>query len=206
MADRRTCKVDRVVGAYDLDPARDGYDSVDDYLVARWTGDDGRAPAGYRRLAAWFNQRLIKHVYDRHGRETVGLRVEHEYEALTGDDELVRREVIDDLRADGIDAAALVQDLVSWSTLRHHLKGCLGAEKPTEPATTDWERESVRIARARTAEKVAAALRSLDAKGQLPNAERAEVSVQVQLSCPDCPVRVPLSEAVRRGYICREHL
>lgn len=206
MAGARDCKVDWAVEAYDLDPARDGYDSVDAYLQARWTGADGRAADGYRTLATWFNKRLLKQVYDANGRETVGPRLDSEYDALTGDDELARREVMDDLRADGIDASALVDDMVSWSTLRHHLKDCLEAEKSPASADTDWERESVRIASERTAEKVAEALRSLDSKGELPNADRAEVTVQVQLSCPACPVRVSLAEAISRGYICRDHL
>jgi DNA-binding transcriptional ArsR family regulator len=132
--------------------------------------------------------------------------VSSEYEALTGDDELAREEVLEDLRSDGIDAAAVVDDMVSWSTLRHHLKDCLEAEKAPARAATDWERESVRIAQERTAQKVSDALRSLESKGELPQAERAEVAVQVQLSCPECPVRVSLAEALNRGYICREHL
>jgi DNA-binding transcriptional ArsR family regulator len=206
MAAEGACKVDRVVEEYGLDPARADYDSVDGYLRARWTGSDGRSADGYRTLARWFNKRLLKHVYDTHGRETVGVRVDSEYDALTGDDGLAREEVLEDLRADGIDAAAVVDDMVSWSTLRHHLNDCLDAEKATTTATTDWERESVRIAQERTAEKVAEALRSLESKGDLPSADRAEVAVQVQLSCPECPVRVSLSEAVSRGYICRDHL
>lgn len=206
MAADAGCKVDAVVDQYGLEPARAGYDAVDAYLEDRWTGADGRSPDGYRTLAEWFNKRLLKHVYDEHGRETVGRRLDGDYDALTGDDELLREEVLDDLRADGIDADALREDMVSWSTLRHHLKGCLDAEKAPERAATDWERESVRIARERTAEKVAEALRSLDAKDRLPNAERAEVDIQVQLSCPECPVRVPLSEALSRGYVCRDHL
>lgn len=206
MAAGAGCKVDRVVETYGLDPAHDRFDTVDDYLVTRWTGADGRPPDGYRTLAEWFNGRLLKQVYDEHGRETVGLRVDSDYRALTGDDDLVRLEVMDDLRADGIDAEALCDDMVSWSTIRHHLKGCLDAEKPRSEADTDWEHESVRIAMSQTAEKVTAALRSLDAKGDLPNAQQAAVDIQVQLSCPECPVRVPLAEAVDRGYICRDHL
>lgn len=206
MAAEGDCKVDHVVSKYDLGPARPGYDSVDAYLRARWTGSDGRSADGYRTLARWFNKRLLKHVYDEHGREAVGVRLDSAYTALTGDDDLAREEVLADLEADGIDAATLVRDMVSWSTLRHHLQGCLDAEKPLEPATTEWERESVRIAQERTVGKVEEALSSLDSKGQLPGADRVEVTVQVQLTCPECPVRVSLSEAVSRGYICRDHL
>lgn len=205
MAGASGCKVDRVVERHGLDPARRDFDSVDAYLAARWTGADGRTAVGYRTLADWFNKRLMKQVYDAHGRETVGLRVDSDYEALTGDDELVGEEVRADLRADGIDAGALSSDMISWSTLRHHLNDCLDAEKPAPSGDTDWERESVRIARERTAEKVAEALRSLDSKGELPNASRAGVSVQVHLSCPECPVRVPLPEAIGRGYVCPDH-
>lgn len=200
------CKVERVTARFGLDVVRDEYDSIDEYLLTRWTGGDGRVPDGYRTLADWFNKRLLKHVYDERGRETVGLRVEGDYHALTGDDDLVREEVLDALEADDIDASALHDAMISWSTLRHHLKDCLNGEKTRSSATTDWERESVRIASERTAGKVAEALRSLDSKGTLPNAVDAEIDVQIQLSCPDCPVRVPLSEAVSRGYVCRDHL
>lgn len=206
MADRRRCKVDRALEKYDLDTVITRYDTVDEYLLARWKGTDGREGEGYRPLTDWFNERLLKYVYDEAGRESLGTRLESEYAALTGDDDLLREEVADDLRADGIAADEILDDMVSWSTMRHHLKGCLDGEKARAASSSDWERESIRIARRMTLEKVHDALRSLDSKGKLPGGVDAETVVQIQVQCPHCHVRVPLDEALDRGYVCEAHL
>lgn len=200
----RGCKVDFVIDRYALSAPKSGYSSLDEYLVARWTGTEGES-AGYQQLTDWFNKRLLKHVYEQNGRETIGTRIDSEYEALNGDDELVREEVIDDLASDGIAAESLTDDMVSWSTMRRHLKDCLEAEKPTPPSRTDWELESVNIARERAEQKTVAALRSLANKQRLPEAHRADVTVQIKLSCPECPTRIPLEDALARGYVCNDH-
>lgn len=200
------CKVDRVVRRYGMTPGDPAYDTIHRHLAAQWTGQDGRSAVGYRALTEWFNKRLLKQVYDKRGRETLGARLDNEYETLTGDDELLREELIDDLDADGIDGREITEDMVSWSTIRHHLKGCLGENKDTEPAATDWEYDSVRIASDQVSAKANEALRALASKGELPKADDAEVDVRVELSCPECPVRVPFEDAVSRGYICKDHL
>lgn len=204
MTAERGCKVDFVVDRHDLSAPKSGYSSIDEYLVARWTGTEGESE-GYKQLTEWFNKRLLKRIYERNGRETLGIRIHSEYEALTGDDEIVREEVIDDLSSDGIAAESLVDDMVSWSTMRRHLQDCLEAEKTTPPSRTDWELESIDIARERTEEKTIAALRSLANKKQLPDADRANVTVQIKLSCPECPTRIPLQDALARGYVCKDH-
>lgn len=206
MASRQRCKIDRALDEYELDTVVSGHDTVDEYLLARWNGADGRSAEGYRPLADWFNKRLLKHAYDEGGRDATGTRLQSEYDALTGDDELVREEVADDLRMDGIDVDEILDDMISWSTMRHHLKSCLEAEKDRPDSTSEWERRSVDIARHQTEEKAAAALSSLDSKGTLPGGSRADTFVQVQLQCPVCHVRVPFDEALSRGYICEEHL
>lgn len=206
MNDDAQCKIDIVVDRRDLDATETRYGSVDERLLTRWTGADGREADGYRSLAEWFNKRLLKHVYDQQGRETTGQRLENDYEALTGADDIVREEVMDDLRDDGVDAESVVADMISWSTMRDHLKGCLGGEKPTADATTDWERNSVEVAKRITAGKVEDALRSLDRKGRLPGGAEAEVELQVLLSCPECPTRIPFLDAIDRGFVCSDHL
>lgn len=204
MTTDRGCKVDFVIDRYDVSAPKSGYSSLDEYLVARWTGTEGES-AGYQQLTEWFNKRLLKHVYEQNGRETIGTRIDSEYRALKGDDELLREEVIDDLGSDGIAAGSLVDDMVSWSTMRRHLKSCLEAEKPTPSSRSDWELESINIARDQTEEKTVAALRSLANKQRLPEAHKANVTVQVKLSCPECPTRIPLEDALARGYVCKDH-
>lgn len=206
MSDGTTCKVDYVTDQYGLDETVTNHGSVDERLLTRWTGADDKEPDGYRTLTEWFNRRLLKHVYDEHGRETTGRRVTNDHEALTGDDDLLKEEVMDDIQADGIDPESIVGDMVSWSTIRHHLQSCLDGEKVIERSTSNWEAKSVSVAQQVTAEKVNEALSSLSSKGDLPGGKDADVNLQVLLSCPECPTRIPFSDALERGFICRDHL
>jgi hypothetical protein len=201
-----SCKVDRLIEEYALDEAEARFDSTDERLLARWTGADGGSAVGYRPLTEWFNQRLLRALYEREGRETLGVRVEADYDVLTGDDELLREELADDLAADGIDAAAYLDDTISWSTMRRHLTDCLGGEKSIERSESGWERETIRIARDHAASKVREAVSSLASRGDLPGGNEATVDVDVRVSCPVCQVGVPLSDAIARGYICPDHL
>lgn len=202
---RKRCKVDEAVDTYDLQSPPTESGSVHDYLVARWTGARGFQAVGYRKLADWFNTHLLRQVYDAHGRSTIGTRVESDYEALTEGDELVRDEIINDLRADGIDAEALVDAMVSPRTMHRHLTGCLGAEKETLEAQTDWERESVAMARRQLEAKVAKAASSLASKDEFHGADTADIDIRIYLSCPDCTARIPFDAGRHQGYVCENH-
>lgn len=204
MASDSGCKVDTVVDKYDLGAADPVYDSLDEGLLARWTGR-GRTEMGYRTLTDWFNKRLLTAVYEGQSRETLGARLDSDYEVLRDGDPLVREELHESLRADGIDAEAVQQDLVSWGTMRTHLQECLDGEKATQSATTEWEVASVRTALDVAAEKTETAVSSLAEKGRLDGGSAADVAVQVQLGCGACPTRVPLDVALERGYVCADH-
>lgn len=200
------CKLGAAVEAYDL-PVPDGAEDVDEYLAARWTGSDGREPVGYRALTDWFNERLLRTVYVNNDRSATEARIESEYEALVGDDDFRREEVLADLARDGIDGEALAGALISRSTMSRHLANCLGVEKETAPSRSgEWEREKVEHGRRAFAESVEAAVTSLSNKGRLPGGRDAEVELPVMLSCPDCAARVSLRTALSRGYICADHL
>jgi len=199
-----SCKVDRVVDAYGLDESVERR-AIDSRLLARWTGEDGRPAEGYRTLTDWFNKRLIRCVYDRHGRDSLGGRVENDYAALTGEDDLLAAEVEESLRGDGIDADRLRRDLVSWGTMRTHLKECLDGEKETTRSESDWERDAVATARSVAEEKTADALSSLASRGRIAGADTATVTVQVQVICDECPTRVSFDVALERGYVCDQH-
>lgn len=205
MVPEEGCKVDRTIERYDLDVIDPRHESIDEGLLARWRGDDGHDAVGYRSLTNWFNKRLLRRVFDEHGRDALGGRVDNDYEALTGDDELHRQEVDESLRADGIDATRVREDMVSWGTMRTHLRDCLGGEKPTERSRTDWEHRSVEMAKSVTREKAESALSSLASKGEIAGVDRSSVSVQIQLQCDRCPTRVPLDVALEQGYVCEQH-
>ncbi|MFB6188453.1 MAG: rod-determining factor RdfA [Halapricum sp.] len=198
------CKVDRVIETYGLEDADPRHESIGDGLLARWRGEDGHSTVGYRPLTDWFNRRLLRSVSLSHGRAIDGGRVEHDYDALTGDDDLRREEVVESLRADGIDATAVYEAMVSWGTMRTHLTECLDGHKEREPAG-DWERDTIQMARSFAQEKVESALSSLETKGELRGVDRATVTVQVQIECTECPTRTPLDVALDRGYVCAKH-
>lgn len=199
------CKIDDMIEQYGLNSTSGEYDTVDDYLVARWLGEDRFKAHGYRTLTEWFNKRLLKQVYDKNGRPTIGSRLTDEFETLTGDDYLSKQELIDDLHAGGIDVEQVVADMVSWSTMRHHLKGCLDETKDQDEATTEWERNSVEVAEKQLHRKVKRALQSYENKGILTSATQADITTKVYLSCPECATRTTLREAVERGVICESH-
>jgi len=205
MAPDTSCKVDGVIERYDLASADPIYDSIDEGLLARWTGAGKRTAMGYRSLTEWFNKRLLKAVYDEHGRETLGARLDSDYEILTTDDDLVSEEVAESLRGDGIDSDRLQRDLVSWGTMRIHLQECLDGNKESQTASTNWEKESIQKVIEITEEKTESALSALANKGTLAGGETAGIDVQIQLSCQSCPTRVPFNVAVERGYVCETH-
>jgi hypothetical protein len=199
------CKVEVVTERYDLRPPGDRHGSLDDYLLARWTGTDGREPIGYRTLADEYNRRLMKRVYDQHGRELLAARLGSDYETLTGGDELQRAELEDHLADDGIDPERLRGAMVSWGTMATHLKDCLGGQKDRATAATDWERRSIEIATDRAKAKVEEAVSALGSKGELAVDGGVDVGVAVRLGCSACETRVPLTIALDRGYVCETH-
>lgn len=206
MTARDGCKVEAAIERYGIESQREEYDTVDEELLALWTGEGGGEPLGYRSLAEWFNEQLLRTAYDANGRLTFGTRLEEELETLTGEDDIARGELLDELEQDGIDGNSLREDMVSFSTIRRHLTGCLDAEKERREAETEWERNSVDIATEQLREKVEKALSSHETKGRIQGATRADVSIQVHLSCPECPTRRTLTDALRLGYVCEDHL
>lgn len=205
MGEQDRCKLDLIVERYDLDETVLHYDSVDERLLVRWNGTDGSDADGYRTLTEWFNKNLMRAVYDEHGRDTTGTRLDSDFEALMSDDEILKQEVRDDLTADGIDPDRLIGDMVSWSTMRSHLNDCLDSEKEATSSDTDWERNSVRIAQEIAEDKAEKAVNSLVSKGDLETSVPIDVTAQVLVSCQECPTRLPLGAAIDRGFVCKDH-
>ncbi|MFT4890633.1 MAG: hypothetical protein ACI9YT_001551 [Halobacteriales archaeon] len=197
------CKVDLLVDKYDIAAPASVYDDVDDYLLARWLGGGDRTPDGYGTLTEWFNKRLMKRIYEKHGRETMGVRLDSEYDALTGDDDVVRGEVRDDIATDGIDPGRLQEAFVSRSTMRRHLTECLDGTKETNTGTSNWEKESIDLATAQARRRITKALQSLASKNEFPDLDSVDVEVTVHVSCTDDPYQVPIGEALESNFDCQ---
>lgn len=206
---RAMCKVDTLIEEYGLTAPGSDYHSVDEYLANRWTGEDGRSPQGYKKLTEWFNKRVLKSIYEEHGRSTVSIHLEREYDVIVNDDNIQRAELTADLKGDGIDIDELKQTLVSHGTIRNHLKNCLGVEKDTQSssryAERSWEK-TVASAKRLAASKTRNILPNLTASGDIPHADEANIDIEIKLRCPECDMRVPFEDAIERGYICDEHM
>lgn len=201
------CKVGVVADKRDIIITAD--ENIHDYLVARWLGTGGYPEMGVRKLADWFNQKLLRDVYTRNGRNVTDIRITSEYEALTGDDDVEKWEVVDDLASDGIDGEQLIDDFVSRSTMRRHLTDCLGASKGSSDAggsQTNWELDQIEHSKGHLEDKVEESVRSLANKERLPGGAEADIDVSIFLSCPECSTQVRLRTALDRQFICRDHL
>jgi len=203
------CKIGSVVEKEDLHINYDGRD-IHEYLVARWVGKEDYPAVGVRKLTDWFNKKLLREVYTSHGRSVTDVRISSEYEAFSGDENLKKTELIDDLRADGIDGQKLIDDFVSKSTMRRHLTDCLGISKkemtPDSETETNWERQRIQFGEDYLKSNVEEAIQSLTNKHQLPGGDKAKIDIEVFLSCPHCSTQVRLQTALERGYICQKHL
>jgi len=144
-------------------------------------------------------------VYEDHGRPALNHSIEADYDALTGDNDLQRSELEADLRAGGIPATELVEDLVSYGSMRTHLLDCLDGEKSPSSNESEWQRDSIGITRSVATEKAQQALSALVSSDQLDDGEGLSVEIDIQLRCGECPTVVPFEVAARRGYVCDTH-
>ena len=188
------CKVCRLLSERDMA-------QYNERLVEQWQGPPDQR-MGYRRLATWLNVTMLRREMDRSGLDTLGNETESKYERLTGDDETIAREVRRSLREAGVFIDELLDDFVSYGVVRTHLKDCLGAERETNHSDSDWERDAIEIAQDHAETKVSEAVQTLVNKNKLSVIPGAEVTVEAEIQCPDCHLRVPLERAMRRGYVC----
>lgn len=201
------CKVDSLIEDFSITPPGSQYEDTDDYLVQRWTGEDGRTALGYKKLTSWFNKRVLKAIYEDAGRSTVTSHIDGEYELITGDDSPERVELAAHLEGDGLDIDEIAKMLPSHGTVRKHLKVCLDAEKDVSTSARPRGKriESLKQAEQMAASKAGGILPSFAKAGELPLAEEADVAVEIKVECPDCNTRVPVLTAIDRGYICSTH-
>jgi hypothetical protein len=187
------CKVCRV-----LDER--GVDHYDDRLLEEWQADRSQRK-GYRALARWLNVTLLRREMDQAGLPTLGGEAASKYERLR-DDDRDSAEVERMLRREGVGIDALDDDFVSYGVMRTHLLECLDAEYEPAESASDWEAESIRIARDHAGEKITDAVRSLVNKDEIAVGGDVSVRIDAEIECGECEVRAPLRRVRRRGYVC----
>jgi hypothetical protein len=202
------CKIGRTIAKYNLQESVIGGD-LNENLRARWVGENEFPETATRPLTDWFNQKILKKVYNEHDRKAIETQLESDYEALRSDDEIKRGAIIDDLADDGIDGEELLDDFAKRSTMYRHLTQCLDAEKSKGKSDSDsnWEEDKIEYAKNTMEKNVEDVLRSLERKGELPNGTEAEIQTPIILSChvDECSTQTRFNRARKRGYICSEH-
>jgi len=186
-----SCKVGDVLSKYDIE-------HYDDRLIDQWTAPKPERK-GYRQLARWLNTNLLRREMDRAGLSTLAGEVESKYERLK-DDSATADELQAYLRREGLPVDNLMSDFVSYGVVRTHLQECLGVEREAE--ASDWEAETIRIARDHAKGKIAEAARSLHNKGEIGAGEEMTIHLTAEIECESCHTSVPVERAMRRGYVC----
>ncbi|MHC3381740.1 rod-determining factor RdfA [Haloarcula sp. H-GB5] len=203
------CKVGKNIDKYGLEHGVVGGD-LNQYMLARWMGNNEYPETGLRPLTTWLNQKILKTVYTEHDRNTLDSRIESDHEALASDDDERRLAIIDDLESDGIDGEQLLDDFVSSTTLYRHFTNCLDEEKTRDigedDAAAEGVMERIQYSRNNTKGHIRENLKTLENRGKIPHATDADVSIPVILGCPVCSNQVQLERALERGYICDEHM
>lgn len=200
------CKVGKLVNKYGLDQTI-GDQQMNDYLLSRWIGRGEYAATGVRPLTDWLNQRVIKQVYTENGRNALDTRVASDYETLT--DDSADLALIDDLEADGINGEQLRSDFISTATLYRHFTECLEASKSESTSrsqSSEWEVDKIEYAKDIVQTNVEESLRSLENKNRIPRGSEAEIKTEIVVGCPECSTQVGIERAIKRGYICKEHM
>jgi hypothetical protein len=165
-------------------------------LIDRWKGIN-HEEMGVKSLADWFNKQIMKAAYGNTSKRIMDFRVAAEYEALTGDDDTARNELIDELDQEGIDAQELCDDFVSGPTIYRYLTDDLGAEKNQE--TKDWETDSINHQVKKTNETVKEALSSLDQKDKIDLKDEYSVNVEVRVN--DKNGTASVTQVIDNGHI-----
>ncbi|WP_276273257.1 rod-determining factor RdfA [Haloarcula litorea] len=170
------CKVDRVA-------ERRGLTAIDERLADRWA--DGES---LRDLEAFFNEAVLRAAMTAAGMETIDGEPSNLYRLLTDDSVTAGKRVDAEsrLRRNGVDPDAVVDDFVSYQTVRTHLNDCLGVGTARESTFTAADaRNTVHKLVSRTESVTLRTIERLCGTGALSIAAPS-VTVSVRVACSEC--------------------
>lgn len=187
-----SCKVGTVIKKYELD-------SVNDNLIADWTGQRGD-PKSVRTLADQLNCRLLRAEMRTADMDIVEGQVKNLHRLLTDDNalEAVRIQARNVLTDNGINVEQLENTFVSHQTVYRHLRSCLDIEKESD--TLSIEKELTRINRMQNrAETVVDDTVSRLRDGEELALNNFEVLVNFRVMCEECGEFYNASELLDHG-------
>jgi hypothetical protein len=177
-----------------------GIDGLDEALIERYTRDAD--PLSLRKLAAYCNKRILEAAMVEGDMRPLEGEVDNMYELLTSDDVSagMRTQARNRLASNGVDVDDVVDDFVSYQTIKRYLEDHLHVERNT---TSDAETRQRRIERIYSLENRL----SVVTEQTLDQLQRdhglvlgdADVLVDVAVSCSDCGRYAPVREIIDDG-------
>jgi hypothetical protein len=183
------CKVGRVAARRDLS-------RIDDRLRREWA-----AGASLRELERVFAERVLAAALTEVGWDPLDGELSNLYRLLTDDSvsAAARIDAEGRLRRAGVDPAAVVDDFVSYVTVRSHLNDCLDVDtdRHADPSA-EATRESVSRLVSRTESVTSQALERLATHDEVTVGDPT-VTVGVRVACGDCGAEYPVDRFLDRG-------
>jgi len=183
-----SCKIGRNVEKY-------GLDRLDRRLLDR--RDDG---ASLRRLEGVANRAVLRAALREAETDVIG-DVSSLYEKLTDEDTSAgeRTELRERLSRAGIDTDTLLDDFVSYQTVRTHLRDCLDVDTDRRASlTVEDARGMIEWARSRSEGIVERTVERLRDTDEFRSGD-VEVTHVIRVSCPDCGASYPIETFIDRG-------
>lgn len=183
-----SCKIGRNSEKYSLS-------SLDRRLLDH--RDDG---ASLRQLETVVNEAILQAKIQETGIVFIG-DISNVYETLTDDDASVgeRTELTERLSQAGVDTETLLDDFVSYQTVRTHLRDCLDVDTNRQKTLTRRDAtRTIEWARSRSEGIVERTIERLTQTEGF-DAGSVDVSQVIRVSCPDCRASYPVETFVERG-------
>jgi len=192
-------KVERLLNEWEMEGTGQ---QLEDYWLKT-----GEQQYSLRKLAEWFNERLLERALNDSSESYIESEVENMYELLTSDDASrgVQAEVETRLEQAGIDVEHLRQSFVSHQSIYTYLTEVRNVSQPNETSDeSQLEKTNTAIQRlvSRTNAVVSKNLESLQNTERISLGEFS-IFVQIDVYCHDCNTQYGVQELLsRRGCEC----
>lgn len=182
-------KIERIIEKYDLE-------GVGEELERAWIAESKAKRKSLRELESYFNKKLLRKAMRHAGMQPITGEDENIYQLLTADDDPASQtRVKRRLQKEGIDVETLLDDFVSYQTIRRYLTDVRSANY--EHADNDQIAavgETVQRLKSRTKQVAESKLRQLRKKERFSISEGMRTSVDVYVLCPDCGTQSEIQE------------
>jgi len=190
----RPCKVTRVTQQYQIH-------KVDERLVEKREQEG----LSLRDLEDYMGILILRCAMEEAGMKYIEGDPERYYRLLTdGESDLAVEQVRQRFRKAGVNVDALLEDIPSYQTIRHHLTNCLGKDTSghkgasPDPQTIEETIRALTTRSERVAEKGIRRLRTHGIRDTGP----VEVNTVINVTCADCGNTYGIYEILRQGCGC----